>query len=207
MAAAIAVFAFYFLLAFLHAPRAGGGWSWDFANALGLAAYCGLLVLMFGVRGANARKLHEIIGYAALALVFAHGLWLILSEPVLTNYFRLSAPLYMWSGVIALLAVIYLVVFSRRADRKLVHKDYESFRRWHLYISYLALAAGGYHILASGLYFSTRLEVGAAIAGVAALIVFRKKIRADLSRPPNLAAFAGVTLLSAIVFLLVRNVV
>lgn len=207
MAAAIAIFVFYFLLAFLHGPRAGGGWSWDIANALGLAAYCGLLALMFGVRGANGRKLHEIIGYAVLALIFAHGYWLIFSDAALPSYFRLSAPLYMWAGVIALLAVIYLVVFARVADRKLIHKDYASFRRWHLYVSYLALAAGGYHILASGLYYPTWLQKGLAFAGAAAIVAFRTKLNANLVRPPRLVVFGAIAAASTIIFILVRNIV
>lgn len=207
MPAAVAIFTFVVLIAFAHQPLVGGGWTWDAANAFGLAAYCGLLILALGIRGANARKPHEALGYAALALCFAHGYLMILTDAALGSYLRPGAPLYMWAGVIALLAVAFLVVSARQPDRSRIHRNYASFHRTHLLVSYVALTVGGYHILASGFYFSTPVETALAAAGTAAFITFRKKIPPGLARPPSLAAFAALAIVATIAFVLIRDAV
>lgn len=200
-----AIFLLLFALAIFAPPRHGAGLFWDGANALGLAGFAGLLALMGGVAGPHGFRRHELVGYAALGLIFAHSFWLMLGDAALAPYLRLSAPLHMWAGLVALLATIWLVAFSRPKDRKPIHKDRAAFRRTHLAVSVIAIGAAMLHILKSGFYFSTPAQIALVIIGSLAAMIAARKGPPAFTRGLSLTVFLCLALGAALVFTLAKG--
>lgn len=199
------IFLAMFTAAFVDMSRLGAGWGWDFANGLGFAGFCGLLAQMAGVRAPGSPKLHEFLGYAIIVIVIAHAIWFLASDPALFAYFRPGGPMHIWAGVVALLALSWLIAFSRPADRRNLHPDQASFRRVHLCVSWLALGAGALHVIKSGYYIATLKGVAIFLAVVAGAYVAGRRIPPDATRAVSTPAFVLMSLAAALLFAFARN--
>ena len=109
-------------------PAVSGGLPWDVGIACGYVCLILFLCLyVFPVRGdglPHARLLglsqHRTIGWVVLAAAIVHVVVLLLAEPQSARYLLPSAPVFMWCGVVALLAVVASVVtgLSARAQMR-----------------------------------------------------------------------------------------
>ena len=168
-----AIFALVWLIAFLAAPKLGAGWGWDSANALGLAAFVGMLYLSLPGQPRRDVHLHERLGYAVLTLLLAHALWFILFDAAAVEYIKPDAPAYMWTGIASLLIVVALIVLARMPRRKNAHSTYGAFRYLHLSLSIVAMCLAAHHVVVSGLYLRTYIQVAALIALLGIAVVAR----------------------------------
>lgn len=154
-------------------PAAGGA-AWDTSMAAGYAALIFAAILyLYPLRGDGLphRRLftlsqHRRIGWATLALAAIHVAIILVEEPLTTRYLLISAPLYMLSGLAALLAVSILVVTGLSARSSLRRSPAgagESRPRpasvsLHAVLAALLLALIAAHIIGSHQLIDTRVK-------------------------------------------------
>ena len=199
-----AIFALVWMIAFLVAPKLGAGWGWDAANAFGLSAFVGLLYLSLPGQPRRDVYLHERLGYAVLALLLAHALWFIVFDAAAVEYIKPDAPAYMWTGIASVLTIFGLVVLARMPRRKNVHGSYNAFRYLHLCLSVAALGLAAHHIVASGLYLRTLVQVAAFVALLLVIVVARP-IAIWRHQTVSPRAFLGLSTVAIAVFAFIRN--
>lgn len=148
-----AVTALLFLCALCSAPLLGAGWFWSLGNGLGLTALSCLLWLCLDTRRGGKIRHHQLLGYLACGLLLAHIAWFLLGEHTTWQYLKTSAPAWMWSGWLALVLVLILVLSSVHSQRAKAYVDHAGFRRWHRLLTATLLAASAHHLCGSGFYF------------------------------------------------------
>ncbi len=136
----------------LLGERAAAGWLWDWANGFGFATLGGLVYLSLQGRRSNLQLTHKNFSYAVIALLAAHIVVLLLIDSLVLDYVMPGAPLYMWSGVLALLLLLFIVISAVPGNRKRSFYDGYAFRRWHKPLSWLLIASVIYHLVGSGFY-------------------------------------------------------
>lgn len=149
------MFSAVFLITFLAAPTMGAGWFWDSGNALGFAAFGGLLYLTItSNRRLNVRA-HQVLGYGVLFVAVAHAFWFLLGDAVVVEFLKPGAPDYMWLGLASLVLLCILMTIALVPDRMRVHANYPAFRYWHRVVAIATLATATYHIVVSNFYLGT----------------------------------------------------
>ncbi|MGI9204656.1 MAG: ferric reductase-like transmembrane domain-containing protein [Woeseiaceae bacterium] len=152
MKALVATLAVVFVVTFLAAPTMGAGWFWDTGNAIGFAAFGGLLYLTItSVRRLDVRA-HQVLGYGVLLVAVAHAFWFLLGDAAAIEFMKPGAPDYMWLGLVCLVSLGVLITVALVPDRFRLHNDYSSFKYWHRVVAIVTLASGTYHILVSNFY-------------------------------------------------------
>ena len=199
-----AIFALVWLIAFLEAPKLGAGWGWDSANAFGLAAFVGMLYLSLPGQPRRDVHLHERLGYMVLMLLLAHALWFIVVDAAAVEYIKPDAPDYMWSGIASLLIVVALIVLARMPRRRRAHSTYSVFRYLHLSLSVGALLLAAHHVVVSGLYLRTGVQVAALIA-LLTIIVAARPLALWRHQTVSPRAFLGLCTVAITTFAFVRN--
>jgi len=203
----VKIFAAVFIISMASNPMLEGGWSWDTANALGLAALAGLLYLSVTARGARNLVKHENFGYVVTGLISLHGLWLLFGDGAVIEYIKPDAPLYMWAGIIGLGLAFALVLLSIMPTRFNVFGGYPLFKLWHRIIAIVIVVLALYHTLAAGFYFEAWYQI-AAVMLLSIWICFSR----ELGMSPHQATVASskqflvVTLLGVTIFVAVRNI-
>lgn len=173
-----------------RAPAAGPAWDWGNAlGYLGLAA-CLLLFIYAGrprvfppFHGRFFASLHRDLGYAALWLVTGHVGLLLYAEPLLLEYLKPTAPLYMLAGLAALLLLLVLVISSVTGWRKRLWPDYRRFRRLHGWLAIACVALTGWHVAGSHFYLNSPLKLGTG--ALAVVVVIGCYLRGRGSRHPR----------------------
>lgn len=195
MAYLITALVFGFTL--LHQPLASGGWRWDTANALGFFAFAAMLYLFIDIGAGRRNKIHQWISYSAAVALVAHVAWFIATDPTVWHYLAWDASWYMLAGIAAFFCVVAVVILALPAWRRWWGQSRLAFRNWHYALSLLGVAGAGAHILGSGFYVSSMLEVVLylLLCAVAALAA-----RLELGTNPQAApaALAGVTLIGVL---------
>ncbi len=108
----IATLAVVFATTLLATPTMGAGWFWDTGNAIGFAAFGGLLYLTItSVRRPDVRA-HQVLGYGVLVVAVAHAFWFLLGDAAAVEFLKPGAPDYMWLGVVSLLALGILMTVA-----------------------------------------------------------------------------------------------
>ena len=157
--------------AFLRGPYPAGGWAWDLANGVGFAAMGGIAYLGWASRSlssVHAQRFHSNIAIIVAVLVLAHGGIFLLMDTHTLEYLKLTAPVYMWSGVLGGLALLALAVSSFPRLRRRFYDRYAHFRAWHLGLSITALLLAAYHVLGADYYLDSGYAKGLFILVVAA---------------------------------------
>jgi predicted ferric reductase len=144
-----------FLITFLGAPLMGAGLFWDTGNAIGFAAFAGLLYLTITSNRRLDVRAHQVLGYFVLALVVGHAFWFLLGDATAVEFIKIGAPDYMWLGIVSLFVFIILIMTANLPDRMRVHKNYPSFKYWHRVLTIVVIAGAAYHIVVSNFYLAT----------------------------------------------------
>jgi len=203
----IALFAGLFLTTFLSAPTLGAGWAWDADNALGFCSLAGILWLTVPSNFRYNSRQHELLGYAVLLMVLAHAFWFLFRDPVLLQYLKPGAPVYMWAGLVAAVLLLLLVSLSVLPPRRRMHRDHPSFRYRHKVLAITCVAAATYHIIGSGLYLSAWYQKMLFAGLVLGMIV--SQLYSTGKNPywrMSLSTFLILSVAGMAVFTLVRNV-
>ena len=166
---------------------------WDWANALGFLglATCLLLFVYAGrprssppFSGRFFANLHRDLGYLALALVTGHVGLLLLSEPLLLEPLKSSAPLYMLAGLGAAVLLLVLVFSSITGLRKRIWQDYHRFKWLHAVLAIACVALIGWHVAGSRFYLNTSPKLAAG--GLAVIGLMGYYLRRRLGRRPDI---------------------
>ena len=201
-----AILLWVFCIALVLNPTLSAGWFWDFGNGLGFAAIAGMLYLTVSSgRPLNVTR-HQHLGYVVLLFCAVHALWFLIGDPAVVEYVRPGAPLYMWSGLIGLLTLGILMTIAVLPDRYRVHSEHKSFRYWHLILAIFTLAAAMYHVVGSGYYLTSWIQIVALVA-MAAIAGLSRKFRQKVASIPltSVSACLTISFVSATLFALVHN--
>jgi hypothetical protein len=152
MKALAATLAVVFAITFLAAPTMGAGWFWDTGNALGFAAFGGLLYLTITSNRRLDVRAHQLLGYGVLFVAIAHAYWFLLGDASVSEFLKPGAPDYMWLGLVSLLLLGVLMTVALVPDRMRVHKSYPTFKYWHRVVAITTIASATYHIVVSHFY-------------------------------------------------------
>jgi ferric reductase like protein len=155
MKALLATLSVVFLITFLATPTMGAGWFWDIGNALGFAAFGGLLYLGITSNRRLDVRAHQVLSFGVLFVAIGHAFWFLLGDAAVVEFVKPGAPDYMWLGIVGLVLLGVMIIVALVPDRMRVHKDYPEFRYWHRVVAIAATASGAYHILVSNFYLGT----------------------------------------------------
>lgn len=146
--------------------------AWDFGMALGVLSAGGVALLpLLSARWWGTqfpaipflRLLHGVhlsLAYMLTVLALLHVAVLCVLEPRVLGYLTLGAPWPMLAGLMALVLFAFLSLSSRW--RLPLGWRQASWRRWHAWLSALALAAMAWHIVDASYYFN-RWSTAAAL--------------------------------------------
>lgn len=206
MKALVATLAVVFVVTFLATPTMGAGWFWDSGNAIGFAAFGGLLYLTItSVRRLDVRA-HQLLGYGVLVVAVVHAFWFLLGDAAAVEFLKPGAPDYMWLGVVSLLSLGILITVALVPDRFRLHKDYPSFKYWHRVVAIVTLASGTYHIVVSNFYLGAWYQ--AVLFILAAVFVASARsywARFGQIRIVSNADYLVVSAIFAVIFVAIRN--
>lgn len=133
----------------------GAGWFWDAGNAIGFAAFAGLLYLTItSSRRLDVRK-HQVLGYGVLMVAAAHVFWFLLGDAAVVEFLKVGAPDYMWHGVVAFLLLGVLIIVALVPDRFRIYQDYPAFKYWHRVLAIITIGTATYHVVVSNFYLGT----------------------------------------------------
>lgn len=195
------------LISGLPNARPAAGWLWDFANGLGFAAIAGMVYISLQRPALVPAKVHQAFSYVVLALVLIHAAWFLFADPIVLEYLKPGAPVYMWAGMLSAFLLAFTIVFARQPLRRQSHSDHDGFRYWHRLLGALALLAAAYHIIASGLYLQSTMAIVAFSLLLLPAFAGRTVNRIVAATPYALSTFLLLAMLAAILFAAARNVV
>ncbi|MBV8741886.1 MAG: cytochrome c3 family protein [Sinobacteraceae bacterium] len=191
-------------------PAASGGILWDAGIACGYAAIVLLLCLyIYPVRpdGLPHARLfglsqHRLLGWALLALCALHVGVLLGVEHLSTRYLLPLAPLYMWSGLVALLSAVLLIQTGLSARAALRRHQSLRLSTLHLLVSPVLVLTLGIHVCGSGQLSAGWLKTAIVLLLLAlplSWFALRPRtgpgVRQGGRRTTHLAAVAGLLLL------------
>jgi hypothetical protein len=196
-----------FLVTFLDQPNAGAGWFWDTGNAMGFAAFAGMLCLSITGNRRFELRAHRLLGYSVLFVAMAHSFWFLLGDAAVVDFLKPGAPDYMWFGLASLIFLGISVCAALLPDRLKVYKNYSAFKYWHLILAIVTVSSALYHIIVSDFYLSRRLQGILLIVFSIALLSGRSRLR-QFVHPTNATTivYLGATILLGTIFVTVRNV-
>lgn len=180
-------------------PSAQVSISWELAQGVGLAgATCCLALCAIAVRPRQsapalvlAVRRHEIIGLLALGAVAIHVIALLIVDPRVVEHLKVTAPLYEWAGLVALLALVALTLPAIEAVRRRLWSSHRRFQALHVGFACVLVPSTVAHIAATDRYVHGRARhVALLVVAIAILIaLLRARARPEAAaRPPGIAA-------------------
>lgn len=202
----LATLAAVFLNTFLATPTLGAGWQWDGGNALGFAAFAGLLYLTLTSAHRVDVRAHQVLAYGVFGIAVAHAFWFLLTDAAAIEFLKPGAPDYMWLGLVSLAALGMLMMVAIVPDRLRVHRNYTTFKYWHQIIAVTTIAAAAYHIVVSHFYLHEWYQSVLLVAfAVAAGCGRRFWVRLGRVNIATNAQYALMSLMFGALFVVVRN--
>ncbi len=196
-----------FAITFLASPTMGAGWFWDSGNAIGFAAFGGLIYLTITSAKRVDIRAHQVFGYGVLFLTTTHILWFLLGDAAVVEFIKIGAPDYMWLGVASFVLLCLLMTIAIVPDRIRIDKNYNRFRYWHQVLAVSTIATATYHIVVSDFY-SDRWYQGLLITCVAIAAAFGRPYWVNLKdlRLMSNASYLFVSAIFCVVFVCIRNI-
>jgi hypothetical protein len=192
------------VISLLSDPLLGAGWYWSLGNGLGFVAMAGLLYLMMDARKGGRVKAHQLVSYAVVGAIVLHGLWFLIGETITLEYLKLGAPLYMWSGLLALFLIAFVSITGLPTQRRQAYQYHYQFKYWHRWISVVIIVASVYHIVASGFYLKYWYQWVLLIV-LSLGCCFYPLLRSRQINSVTLFFFFVVTVIASLVFISIRN--
>lgn len=133
--------------------------GWELAQSLGLlAALCSLVLCLLPVRprtpGTPPLSLHkhELLGWSMLIAALGHVSLSLAFDRTVIEHLRLTAPLYEWAGIGALLAVLVLTVPAAGRLRRRFWSRHRNFQALHVVVSCALVALIAAHVVTTNRY-------------------------------------------------------
>ena len=172
-----------------------GGWAglgWELSQMAGLASGLACIALC----GAPVRPrdsvpptllsldLHQFIGWAALAAAILHVAGLVLVDHTVIEYLKPTTPLYQFSGIAAMLALLILALGSVAGVRRRLWASHRGFQATHVVLGCLAALLIAIHVVTTDRYVNGRgrRALFLAVAIGAMLMLLRGRRRSDDAR-------------------------
>jgi len=174
----------------------GGGFIWDFLNALGFCGLAAIAWLGWDFQAPAARpalRLHSNIALVAALLTGAHALGLLILDPITIEYLKLKAPWYMLAGLTGFLCLLVLAISSFPMPRRRLYGRFSRFRSWHLGLSVTALGLAAWHVLGAAFYLSQwyqQLALSLVAVGLPAFAYRRRRTDRAAATVPRSASVA-----------------
>lgn len=157
------------------APRAA--WAWELGALLGLLSALLVLVLCALPLGAGGRfapprlwpGLHRWLGWLAFVLALAHGVALLLVDPLVWRHLRPTLPGYELAAVLGAALLLVMALLAEAPVRRRSLPGRRPFRATHIALGVLALACCTVHVLTSGRYAVVPATLPAVRAATLAL--------------------------------------
>jgi predicted CXXCH cytochrome family protein len=168
--------------------------AWEIAQALGLCAVAGCLILCVlavrpraGAAAAFPLRGHELLGWAALAAALLHVALLLGADHRVVEHLKPTAPRYEYAGILALLTLLFLTVPAGAAVRRRLWPRHRGFQAAHVGAACLLVVALAVHVLATGRYVHGRAQVVAytLLSGIVLLALLRPRAQRQPAEPPS----------------------
>lgn len=141
-----------------------------------------------------------------LGASIVHAFWFLIGDGTVRFYLLPGAPAYMWLGLAALIVMAVLAVLARMPDRRRIHPRFQIFKQVHRALGYFALATAFLHIVLSGFYLPSWLQIGLLAALAAAACLGRPGwTRAAAASPPSGLTYLATGAVAIGAFILIRN--
>lgn len=191
------------LLATLPAFAGFAGPGWEVSQIAGLLGCIGCIVLCGApVRPRQARpptlltlRWHTLIGWLALLAVGIHAGGLVLSDGVVVEYLKPTAPLYQLAGMVATALLLGIVLSGVAGVRRRLWRSHRGFQSTHAILGCVLIALTAIHVIATARYVGgrgRRVVVLAAMIGGLLMLLRPRRIAAGVTaaaRPLRQLAF------------------
>jgi len=168
---------------------------WEIAQALGLCAVAGSLILCVlavrpraGAAGAFPVRVHELLGWSVLAAAVLHVVLLLGVDHRVVEHLKLTAPRYEYAGVLALFMLLFLTVPTAAAVRWRLWPRHRDFHAAHVGAACLLVVTLAVHVLATGRYVHGRAHevVYILVSGIVLLALLRARGKRQPAQPSRL---------------------
>ena len=163
--------------------------AWEIAQALGLCAVAGCLILCVlavrrraGAATAFPLRGHELLGWSVLGAAILHVGLLLGADHRVVEHAKLTAPRYEYAGILALLTLLFLTVPANAAVRWRLWPRHRNFQAAHVGAACLLVVTLAIHALTTGRYVHGRVHVVAYT--LLSAIVLLALLRARVQRKP-----------------------
>ena len=167
--------------------------AWEIAQALGLCAVAGCLILcVLAVRpradAATAFPMrgHELLGWLVLGAAILHGGLLLGADHRVVEHVKLTAPRYEYAGILALFTLLFLTVPADAAIRRRLWPRHRNFQAAHVGAACLLVVTLAIHVLTTGRYVHGGAHVAAytLLSGIVLLALLRARPRRQSAQEP-----------------------
>ena len=140
--------------------------AWEVAQALGLCAVAGCLILCVlavrpraGAAAAFPLRGHELLGWLVLGAAILHVGLLLGADHRVVEHVKLTAPRYEYAGILALFTLLFLAVPADAAVRRRLWPRHRNFQAAHVGAACLLVVTLAIHVLTTGRYIHGRAHV------------------------------------------------
>ncbi|MDE2137364.1 MAG: cytochrome c3 family protein [Gammaproteobacteria bacterium] len=172
--------------------------AWEFAQALGLGAVAGSLILcMLAVRprtgagGVFALRSHQLLGWLVLAAAVMHVAGLLAADRTVVEHVKPAAPRYEYAGALALVLLLFLTVPAGAALRSRLWRTHRGFQAAHVAAACLLVAALAVHVVTTGRYVHGGAQTAAYLLLSAVVLLALLRSRPQRQSAPAAARFPG----------------
>jgi predicted CXXCH cytochrome family protein len=159
--------------------------AWEIAQALGLCAVAGCLILCVlairpraGAADAFPVRAHELLGWVVLAAAMLHVGLLLGVDHRVVEHLKPSAPLYEYAGILALLTLLFLTVPAGTSVRRRLWPRHRNFQATHVGAACLVVVLLAVHVLGTGRYVHGRAHAVAYVLLSGAVLLALLRVRA-----------------------------
>lgn len=166
---------------------------WEIAQALGLCAVAGCLILCVlavrpraGAATAFPLRSHELLGWLALAAALAHVGLLLGADHRVVEHLKPTAPRYEYAGMLALLLLLFLTLGAAAPARGRLWPRHRDFQAAHVAAACVLVVILAVHVLATGRYVRGRAHVlvYTLLSALVLLALLRTRARSRAARQP-----------------------
>jgi predicted CXXCH cytochrome family protein len=163
--------------------------AWEIAQALGLCAVAGCLVLCVlavrprgGATTAFPLRAHEFLGWVVLGAAAFHVGLLLGVDGTVVEHVKPTTPVYEYAGILALLALLFLTVPAGSALRTRLWPRHRIFQAAHVGAACLLVVTLAVHVIGTGRYVRGRAHIAAYI--LVSIVVLLALLRTRARRAP-----------------------
>jgi Class III cytochrome C family/Ferric reductase like transmembrane component len=181
------------LLATLPAFAGFAGVGWELSQVVGLLGCIGCLLLSGApLRPRQAQpptlltlQLHTLIGWLALLAVAIHVAGLVLSDRLVVEYLKPTAPVYQLAGVAASVVLLVVVLSGLTGVRRRLWSSHRGFQSTHVILGCVLIVLIAVHVVVTARYVGgrgRRVLILAAMIGGLLMLMRPRRIGAGLTR-------------------------